>query len=343
MHAERLWFTEMCRAEKRIMVYVKPQFNDIQLWVELIRKNQGKDLLQKVSAKRFFYIYVETLACTAWYKVLCSRVLCRRCDERLIPAFVECDEGGGIGGAELSRMPAEPTNTSSQGLPRRPLIVPDSKCTGPSLCDVEAECNSDWRIDYGDGMGLLLEVNSTCVWGEMRGGACINTWWAYVSRWRWRVCRKHTYLCSGHLVPGEFGIPQSVRKTRTSSWPRFRHISSKPFRWRVFCLLPLQKHEKRTSIQLTQTIIELWKWQLHPALNLALLFFVVLISPCPVATFSASHLTSQYKSVRLEALFTSVSSSLNRWLYYPSVISSRVFTYSTLFTWCLFKPSIFLY
>lgn len=52
---------------------------------------------------------------------------------------------------ELSRLPAEPTNTSSQRLPRRRAIVPDSECSGPSLRDVEF--NTDGRIDYGDGMG----------------------------------------------------------------------------------------------------------------------------------------------------------------------------------------------
>ncbi len=64
------------------------------------------------------------------------------------------------------------------------------------------------------------------------------------------LCWKHTYLCSDHLVPGEFGTLRSVRKTRTSFWSRSRRISLKPFRWRVFCLLPLQKDEKRTAIQL---------------------------------------------------------------------------------------------
>lgn len=54
---------------------------------------------------------------------------------------------------ELSRLPAEPTNTSSQRLPRRRAIVPDSECRGPSLRDVEAERNSDGRIDYRDGIG----------------------------------------------------------------------------------------------------------------------------------------------------------------------------------------------
>lgn len=77
-------------------------------------------------------------------------MLCRRCDDRLIPAFVECDEGGGKGGAELSRLPAEPTNTGSQRLPRRRAIVADSKCSGPSLRVVEAECHSNGRIHYVD-------------------------------------------------------------------------------------------------------------------------------------------------------------------------------------------------
>lgn len=99
-------------------------------------------------------MFIDARACAAFRSaVLCSRALCRRCDDRLIPAFVECDEGGGKGGAALSRMPAEPTNTTSQWLPRRRAIVLDSERTGFSLCDVEAECHTDWRRDCGAGMG----------------------------------------------------------------------------------------------------------------------------------------------------------------------------------------------
>lgn len=49
--------------------------------------------------------------------------VCRGCNVRLIPAFVECDRGGGKGGAEWSCLPAEPTNTGSRQLPRRRAIV----------------------------------------------------------------------------------------------------------------------------------------------------------------------------------------------------------------------------
>lgn len=58
--------------------------------------------------------------------------VCRGCNVRLIPAFVECDGGGGKGGAESSCLPAEPTNTGSRQLPRRPAIVLDGECGGPS-------------------------------------------------------------------------------------------------------------------------------------------------------------------------------------------------------------------
>lgn len=63
---------------------------------------------------------------------------------------------------------------------------------------------------------------------------------------------KHTYLCSDHLVPGEFCILRSVQKTRTSFWPHSRRISLKPFRQRVFCLPPLQMIVKRTVAWLKQ-------------------------------------------------------------------------------------------
>lgn len=59
--------------------------------------------------------------------------VCRGCNVRLIPAFVECDRGGGKGGAEWSCLPAEPTNTGSRQLPRRRAIVLGGKCGGPSL------------------------------------------------------------------------------------------------------------------------------------------------------------------------------------------------------------------
>lgn len=59
--------------------------------------------------------------------------VCRGCNVRLIPAFVECDRGGGKGGAEWSCLPAEPTNTGSRQLPRRRAIVLDGECGGPSL------------------------------------------------------------------------------------------------------------------------------------------------------------------------------------------------------------------
>lgn len=59
--------------------------------------------------------------------------VCRGCNVRLIPAFVECDRGGGKGGAEWSCLPAEPTNTGSRQLPRRRAIVLGGECGGPSL------------------------------------------------------------------------------------------------------------------------------------------------------------------------------------------------------------------
>lgn len=110
------------------------------------------------------------------------------------------------------------------------------------------------------------------------------------------LCWKHTYLCSDHLVPGEFCTLRSVRMRRTSFWSRSRHISLKPFRWKAFCLQPLQNDwqtigvmfkKKTTKKTKTHTIMELRKPQVHNALNRAPFLFK--LSPCYVAIFSASH------------------------------------------------------
>lgn len=52
--------------------------------------------------------------CCLLSEALYGGELHRGCNDRLIPAFVECDEGGGKGGAESSCLPAEPTNAGSQ-------------------------------------------------------------------------------------------------------------------------------------------------------------------------------------------------------------------------------------
>lgn len=63
-----------------------------------------------------------------------------------------------------------------------------------------------------------------------------------------RLCWQQTYLCSDHLVLWELCTLRSVRKRRTSFWSRSPRISSKPFRWRAFCLLQLRNNEKTTAI-----------------------------------------------------------------------------------------------
>ncbi len=160
IHTERFWFAKIC---SDLLKYVRSA-NVKRVLKRCISNCSGKftrkraEIHGRLSLLWAFIVYINMRAlCCLLSEALCSTELRRRCDDRLIPAFVECDEGGGKGGAEPSRLPAEPTNTSSQRLPRRRAIVPDSECSGPSLWDAEAECNSDGRKDYEDGMG----VNST--------------------------------------------------------------------------------------------------------------------------------------------------------------------------------------
>lgn len=75
------------------------------------------------------------------------------------------------------------------------------------------------------------------------------------------VCWQQTYLCSDHLVLWELCTLRSVRKRRTSFWSRSPRISSKPFRWRAFCLLQLRNDEKTTATW--------WNPNNYPAIKVA--------------------------------------------------------------------------
>lgn len=104
------------------------------------------------------------------------------------------------------------------------------------------------------------------------------------------LCWEHTYLCSDHLAPGEFGTPRSDRKTRTSFWPRSRHISLRPYRWRAFCLLPLREDEKRAAIQLNSNNYGAMKTAVTSGTKShTSLFSCSSLLLCHTATFSASH------------------------------------------------------
>lgn len=142
IHTERIWFTKICK--------VCQHWSTVHLnVVTLYRITWGRrkvEIHSQVSLLRGLIIYINTTGwCCLLSEAWCSKELHRGCNDRLIPVFVECDKGGGKGGAESS-LPAEPTNTSSQWLPRRRAIVPDSKCGGPLLWDVEAERKGDGRI-----------------------------------------------------------------------------------------------------------------------------------------------------------------------------------------------------
>lgn len=84
---------------------IKGCYGQFQIMVTLetmTMKKKGQKIHGQPSLLRGLIVHIDRASCCLLSKALCSRELCRRCNDRLIPAFVECDEEGGKGGAELS-------------------------------------------------------------------------------------------------------------------------------------------------------------------------------------------------------------------------------------------------
>lgn len=115
---ERLWFakiSEICKHQRVLRSISNCSYTAHIYWKKRGEIHGEPSLLRSLIA----YINTRDSYCLL-SEALCSRELRRRCNDRLIPAFVECDEGGGEGGAELSRAacqlsPRTPAASGCQG------------------------------------------------------------------------------------------------------------------------------------------------------------------------------------------------------------------------------------